>query len=158
VADNRNYVLTTVKDMLQSALEGGLSIEDFTNDLFGYFNRAGVTLRNPYYYDLVFINNIQESLNRGKDEIFNEADGDEFPLMQFFTVGDDRVRQEHAVLDGFAWPKNDPVWQRLKPPLDHGCRCGRSLVHKDEDVKPSSQARYNKVLSVSRGRGFGFVN
>ena len=144
--------------MLQEALENGLNIQDFSNDLFGYFNRAGVTLKNPYYYDLVFINNIQEALNRGKDEIFEEAEIDEFPLIQFFTIGDERVRKAHALIDGFTAAKDDPIWQRLKPPLDHGCRCGRSLVHKDEELKPSSQARYNRVLALMKGPGFGFVN
>lgn len=152
-ADSREYVLERTKDMLATFLQEGGTIEEFSDDIFGFFQQAGVTPRNPYYYDLIFINNIQESINRGKDIIFEQAEEDEFPLMQFHTVGDDRVRLEHARIDGFTAPKNDPIWQRLKPPLDHGCRCSRSLVHRDEGLSPTPPDKY----PVLTGRGFGFV-
>lgn len=39
------------------------------------------------------------------------------------TVGDDRVRPEHAELDGFTAPPSDPVWDIIFPPNDWNCRC-----------------------------------
>lgn len=43
--------------------------------------------------------------------------------LQFSTAHDDRVRPEHARLDGLTLSKDSPVWKRLWPPLDWGCRC-----------------------------------
>lgn len=74
--------------------------------------------------------------------------------MQFLTVGDERVRKAHAALDGFTAPRNDPIRRRLRPPLSHGCRCTRTLVHKDEGLKLWSEGRY----LVLQGQGFEFTN
>ncbi|POR17277.1 hypothetical protein BWK57_14190, partial [Flavobacterium columnare] len=35
--------------------------------------------------------------------------------LEFSTVGDDRVRPEHAVLDKFTALKSDPVWKKIYP-------------------------------------------
>ncbi|WP_306353695.1 minor capsid protein [Flavobacterium sp. '19STA2R22 D10 B1'] len=43
--------------------------------------------------------------------------------LEFSTVGDNRVRPEHKLLDKFTAPKSDPVWNRIYPPLAFGCRC-----------------------------------
>ncbi len=154
VADSRVYILAQIKEMLSRFLKEGGTVGAFRDEMFGFFEQAGVTARNPFYYDLVFQNNIQESLARGKDAIYEEADDEEFPFRQFLTVGDDRVRTSHAEIDGFTAPKNDPIWLRLKVPLDHGCRCSISLVHKDEGATPWDPANYPSLT----GRGFGFVN
>jgi len=44
--------------------------------------------------------------------------------LEFTTVGDERVRPEHAVLDGLTYPKDHPIWNKMTPPLDYNCRCG----------------------------------
>lgn len=44
--------------------------------------------------------------------------------LEFTTVGDDRVRPEHAILDGLTYPKNHPIWNKMTPPLSYNCRCG----------------------------------
>ncbi len=44
-------------------------------------------------------------------------------FLTFTTVGDDRVRPEHARLDGLTLSISSSVWKRLWPPLDWGCRC-----------------------------------
>lgn len=43
--------------------------------------------------------------------------------LQFSTVGDNKVRPEHAKFDKFTALKTDPIWRRLYPPLAFGCRC-----------------------------------
>jgi SPP1 gp7 family putative phage head morphogenesis protein len=176
-ADSRLHVLNQVKEMLQSYLETGGVIEDFINDIDSFFARAGVAKQSTWYWNVVFQNNIQEALARGKDEIYDAASEDEFPYRQFLTVGDDRVRPSHAELDGFTAPKNDKIWDVLRVPLDHGCRCSITLVHKDEtDVLPTNLDRCliiggvkfsapvrthfadNEECLKLEGPGFGFVD
>jgi SPP1 gp7 family putative phage head morphogenesis protein len=48
---------------------------------------------------------------------------DAFPYWQYITVGDDRVRDEHAALDGLTLPADSPFWQTHYPPWEWGCRC-----------------------------------
>ena len=45
------------------------------------------------------------------------------PLLRYVTVGDARVRDEHAALDGMTKPVDDPVWDTYYPPNGWNCRC-----------------------------------
>ena len=51
-----------------------------------------------------------------------QADGDRYNL-QYRTAGDDRVREEHAALDGITLPPSDPFWESYYPPNGWNCRC-----------------------------------
>ena len=46
-----------------------------------------------------------------------------FPMLQFQTVGDNRVRPEHRDWDGIIKPVDDEFWDTHMPPADWGCRC-----------------------------------
>lgn len=46
-----------------------------------------------------------------------------FPFWQYQTHGDERVRPSHRALDGKIFPAGHPIWQRIFPPWDWGCRC-----------------------------------
>lgn len=49
-------------------------------------------------------------------------DGDRYDL-QYRTAGDDRVRPEHAALDGITLPPSDSFWESYYPPNGWRCRC-----------------------------------
>ena len=51
-----------------------------------------------------------------------EKDGDRYDL-QYRTAGDDRVREEHAALDGITLPPSDTFWNSYLPPNGWNCRC-----------------------------------
>lgn len=46
-----------------------------------------------------------------------------FPYWEYHTAGDDKVRPEHALLDGIILPANDPRWDKIFPPNGWKCRC-----------------------------------
>ena len=49
-------------------------------------------------------------------------DGDGYNL-QYRTQKDDKVRQEHAALDGVTLPPSNPFWAEFYPPNGWNCRC-----------------------------------
>lgn len=49
-------------------------------------------------------------------------DGDGY-LLQYRTAGDDKVRPEHAALNGVTLPKSDSFWDSYYPPNGWNCRC-----------------------------------
>ena len=51
-----------------------------------------------------------------------EEDGDEY-LLQYRTAGDDKVRPEHASLNGVTLPPSDTFWDEYYPPNGWNCRC-----------------------------------
>ena len=48
--------------------------------------------------------------------------GDRY-LLQYRTVGDNRVRPAHAALHGVTLPMSDPFWEQHYPPNGWRCRC-----------------------------------
>jgi len=52
-----------------------------------------------------------------------QEEAEDFPLLEYQTAGDDRVRAAHQKLDGIILPVDHPFWQRYAPPNAWGCRC-----------------------------------
>lgn len=77
-------------------------------------------------YDFVH----SSALMAAKWEEFAE-DGDRYHL-QYRTVGDGKVRPEHAALDGITLPMSDPFWETYFPPNGWGCRCSVVQVRKSK--------------------------
>lgn len=50
-------------------------------------------------------------------------DADLFPNLEYRTVGDERVRDEHEKLEGVIKPINDKFWDTHYPPNGWRCRC-----------------------------------
>jgi len=58
-------------------------------------------------------------------------DGDRYYL-QYRTAHDDKVRPEHAALDGVTLPMSDPFWETYYPPNGWNCRCTVAQVRKQK--------------------------
>jgi len=59
------------------------------------------------------------------------ADGDRYNL-QYRTQKDDKVRPEHAALDGVTLPPSDSFWEEFYPPNGWNCRCTVVQVRKSK--------------------------
>lgn len=66
-------------------------------------------------------------------------DGDEYNL-QYRTAGDERVRSDHARLDGVTLPPSDKFWNNYLPPNGWNCRCQVVQVLKDDYPVSDSDA------------------
>lgn len=67
------------------------------------------------------------------------AKKDLFPLLEYQTQGDARVRPTHVELDGITRPVDDVFWDSYYPPNGWRCRC-YTISHGDGD-KPISDMR-----------------
>ncbi len=61
-----------------------------------------------------------------------QEDKETFPFLRYSTVGDARVRQDHAEQNGVVKRIDDPFWDTWFPPNDWNCRC---IVIQLEDAK-----------------------
>jgi SPP1 gp7 family putative phage head morphogenesis protein len=77
-------------------------------------------------------------------------DGDEYNL-QYRTAGDDRVRADHAALNGITLSLSDEFWNSCTPPLDWGCRCTLIQVLKDKyPLSDSAEAQQLGKAATTR--------
>lgn len=73
------------------------------------------------------------------------ADGDDF-LLQYRTAKDEKVREQHRLLDGITLPPSDKFWDEYFVPLGWNCRC--SVVQ----VNPRRYPRSDSEEALQRGR------
>lgn len=70
---------------------------------------------------------------------------------EYVTVGDNRVRENHADMHGVKLPKDDPFWSTNMPPNGYNCRCQALEIFIDEapeetvtsDAKPDEGFAFN---------------
>jgi len=60
------------------------------------------------------------------------ADADLLPLLEYDTIGDDRVRPTHRALDKIIRPVNDKFWSVYYPPNGWRCRCSVRQITAEE--------------------------
>lgn len=76
---------------------------------------------------------------------------DLFPNLKYRTVGDERVRNDHELLNGIIKPIDDAFWAKYYPPLDWRCRCDVVATAEDptndkEEDLPQPQFSGNVAL------------
>lgn len=64
------------------------------------------------------ISNVSEQV-----ELSVPAVGDMFPLGQYLTRDDSRVRGTHKAMYGFLARREHPIWATIRPPNGFNCRC-----------------------------------
>lgn len=61
-----------------------------------------------------------------------EEDKDIFPLLKYVTIGDARVRPDHALLNGIIKPVDDPFWNYSYPPNGWNCFDKETEIYTDK--------------------------
>lgn len=117
-------------------IESIIGIDNFIEQGKGIFNLYNET------WMATEIDAIIKMADEAQNFLRYEKEKDIFPLLQFQTVGDSRVRPHHRALDGIIKPVNDPFWNSYSPPLEWNCRClliqledGKITSDKDIDYK-----------------------
>ena len=101
------------------------TFEAFSNDVRKIDKTYNSNYLRPEY------NFVQSSAEMAaKWERFSE-DGDRYNL-QYRTANDDKVRPEHAALNGVTLPPSDPFWEEYYPPNGWNCRCTVVQVRKSK--------------------------
>lgn len=82
------------------------------------------------------------------------------PLLKYITVGDDRVRPEHAELEGVTRPVDDDFWNIYYPPNGWNCRCdvmqlsGGTETPVDDIITPANMPALFKINLAKNGLVF----
>jgi SPP1 gp7 family putative phage head morphogenesis protein len=139
VSDQR--LIKQIRDKLADVMAKGGTREDFTQAVRALTTDAGVEQLSSFLLDTVFTTNMQKAYSLGRYEQQKQPETiAALPFWQYMTVGDDRVRPEHAVIDGFQARAIDPVWNKIYPPNGFNCRCIVISLLESEVGKEASES------------------
>lgn len=99
------------------------------------FDAAGMTNAKPWLIETQARTQTQLAYSAGmyaaeQDEAIQEI----IWGREYVTVGDDRVRPNHAALDGLRLPIDHPRWKEILPPNGWNCRCSTVPIYKGDDI------------------------
>lgn len=145
--ENNAFIFSGFK-AFHSLREVGLSLLDEKGNIksFEAFHQDAVKVNNRYNHNYLYAeynHAVGASLMAARWHRF-EADGDKYDL-QYRTAEDDRVREDHAILNGTTLPLSDPFWGKYLPPNGWNCRCTAVQVRKGKYPLSDSE------LSMKRG-------
>ncbi len=157
VNDTSRHVERELRAAIAEANRQGLTGRDAVKQVTERFDALGLSPRNSYSV---------ENLVRTQTSLtFNAARwrADQDPTVRdviwgytYNTVGDDRVRDAHADLDGVTLPKDDPFWRRFWPPNGWSCRCQviPLFAPPDQQVRPPRDAEPDEDFDFNPGEVF----
>jgi SPP1 gp7 family putative phage head morphogenesis protein len=142
-------LIQKIRDELAQVAEDGGTQQDFEKAARMLTTDAGVQQINAFTLDTVFQTNMHKAYSLGRyEQLTHPAVMEALPFWQYFTVGDDRVRLEHAVLDGFVARADDPVWNKIYPPNGFNCRCIVVALTREQALAIDKDAEQGGLLRL----------
>lgn len=153
--DHNSYTRQQVFDSLSDAIAEGIPQADWVGNAERLFDRLGVTGLGRHHLDTVFETNVFASYQHGR---FRQQNTPALikarPFLVYRTVGDERVRESHAAMDGFTAPRDHAIWKTWYPPNGFRCRCRVEAISKRE-AEETGIAEPGADRGVKPDEGFG---
>lgn len=134
----RMDVLQTIREMVDKAIEDGITYDEFEHELapklqaLGWWgkkemfdekgNLREVQLGSPKRLETIYYTNLTVAYSVGHYK-FQSENSDNRPYWQYKAVMDENTRITHAELNDKVYHYQHPFWQIFYPPNDWGCRC-----------------------------------
>jgi SPP1 gp7 family putative phage head morphogenesis protein len=129
-------VNSTLEAFTRGLVQQNLPTSTMVKLLGEEFIRLGVDPANAYTLENIARTQAQVTYNAAK---YKEEQEDYIQEIlwgyTYRTIGDNRVREEHAKLEGVTLPKDDPFWQKFYPPNGWSCRCTVIAVFEKQRIK-----------------------
>jgi SPP1 gp7 family putative phage head morphogenesis protein len=136
----RNYILEKVRTTLYNTIKTGATlrdtIEELQRQLSPYYERGlvGDEALRGYRLETVVRTNLNEAFNEGRKGFFEAPELEGYVVAyQYSAILDDRVRPNHACMDGRIYSVNSPIWDTHTPPNGFNCRCILIPITTDEE-------------------------
>ena len=119
--DINSQLEKTVKELIYS----GAHVKEAKKILGSKFDQLGLRPASKGQLETIFRTQTSIAFSAGKfkSEYQNKTIQDALWGYKYVTTGDDRVRPNHAVLDGVTLPKEHSFWKQFYPPNGWNCRC-----------------------------------
>lgn len=128
-------LLKDLHEAVNAAIQNGETIGDFRKRFDKIVQDHGWNYRGKrgWRTRVIYDTNMRTARMAGKWQQFQRLKKRR-PFLIYKTVGDERVRPEHAQWNNTVLPIDDPFWDTHYPPNGWGCRCTvRSASQRDLD-------------------------
>lgn len=117
-------LLEDLRGAVQGALEQGESFGAFKRRFDDIVSRHGWSHRGQpgWRARVIYDTNLRTAHAAGRWKQY-QRQARRRPYLQYLTVGDTRVREEHRPWDQLVLPIDSPFWDTHFPPNGWGCRC-----------------------------------
>lgn len=140
------YIFSGAKEYQQVRHLSSLLTNEKGIKTFNEFKKEALSVHNEYnvnYLRAEYNSAIAQSRSASM-WMDIEKDKGLYPQLQYSTVGDGRVRIEHARLDGIIRPVGDSFWSKYFPPNDWNCRCTVIQTVGGFDTPKENIPKFNK--------------
>lgn len=121
---------------------------------FNEFRKIGKRIDD--LYNKTWLETEQQAAFRQSESVANwkdiKEDEDVFPFLQYSTVGDARVRKDHAEQNGVIKRVDDPFWNTWFPPNDWNCRCIVQQLEKATVTKGTLPENDSPIFGTNVGK------
>lgn len=126
-------LLDFIADDAKNYLDQGMSFQDWRDKMM---ELPGFESANPYHLRTNFDTAANGAFHAAKWHEIEEF-ADIFPYLRYVTMMDDRVREEHAELEGTIARVDDAFWSIYYPPNGYNCRCSvEQLMEHEAEADP----------------------
>jgi SPP1 gp7 family putative phage head morphogenesis protein len=136
VTDFTTSINADINQFTRDLISENLPVSTMKRKLSERFAALGVSPTNAYQLENIARTQAQITYNAAK---YREEQQDYIQEIlwgyKYVTTGDERVRAEHAALEGVTLPKDDPFWKRYYPPNGWSCRCQVIPIFETRKIK-----------------------
>lgn len=184
-------ILSDIRNELQKAIDNGLTYQQFKENLKPILKAKGwwgkvkakdvpsdfplpedvdpekeVLLGSPWRLKTIYRTNIDVAYASGHYKAMIDNINDR-PYWMYNAVLDSNTRPSHRALHGKVFRADDPIWDKIYPPNDWGCRCSvipldeqdleeMKVAHNDVILSSSKDEREKLIKKINPGKGWDY--
>lgn len=144
-----SHLRSTISELIQDGTSGRKAFKI----LGEAFDAQGISPKNAFQLETIFRTQSQLAFSAGRWQADQDPDIQEILWgYTYVTVGDARVREEHAALDGTTLPKGDHFWTTFWTPNGWNCRCQIiSVFDEREEQRPPTHDEDSEPIVPAPG-------
>ncbi len=113
-------LIRQIQGLYQTQLRSGAARADLTQQMAGLLEQAGIGVRNPYWLETHYRNNMMNAYNAGRWQQLQDTETVQY--LQYNAILDEGTTELCDELDGLILVRNDKRWQTIYPQNHHSCR------------------------------------